>query len=333
MVEGSKVELRHIQSFVLLARHGSFSRTAAALGVAQPALSQRMKQLEDELGVELVNRSTRPLRLTQAGATFLVRAERILAEAELAAEEMRGIAQLDRGRVMVGTLPALGALWLPRILGIFRALQPGVQVVVRERNTQELARMVGLGELDLAVLHEVPGLYGGEGSYPGIEIERLFVEELMVVAALNHPLASRRSVRLGDLADEDWITVTRGSGLAHTVNEALAEAGIEPRVVATCDSQAVLRAMVAAGVGIAIMSRVPAQHSSPALVAIPIDPPLPAHTTAVAWRADSPFPQAARALIEVIRQQLDRQTGEPFIEAQSVAVAEATWPVAVGPRR
>lgn len=305
------MELRHIQSFVLLARHGSFSRTAAALGVAQPALSQRMKQLEDELGVELVNRATRPLRLTDAGSIFLVRAERILAESERASEEMRGLAHLEEGRVVVGALPALAGLWLPRILSLYRARHPGVQIVVRERNTEELARLAGMGELDLAVLHEVPQLYPGDGSYPGVEAERLFDEELMAVTAPDHRMAGRRSVALAELGGEPWVAIARGSGLAHTVNAALEEAGIKPRVVALCDNQATLRGLVSAGVGIAILPRVPAQHSAAPLAAIRLDPPLPAHTTAIAYRSEAGLSGPAVALRDLIREQLDRRTGEP----------------------
>lgn len=297
------MELRHIQSFVLLARHGSFSRTAAALGVAQPALSQRIKQLEDELGVQLVNRSTRPLRLTDAGAAFLGRAERIFAEAELASEEMRGLAGLERGKVVIGALPALAALWLPRVLAVFRARHPGVVLAVRERNTEELARLIGMDELDVAVLHEVPSLYPGDGSYPGIEMERLFDEEMMVVMSRDHPLASRRSLALEELRDEPWVFMARGSGLAHTVSAAMEQAGVEPRVVATCDHQATLRGLVGAGVAISILPRIPAHASTEAMAAVPLRPALPCHTTAVAWRSEAELSQAAAAIVGVIREQ------------------------------
>lgn len=306
------MELRHLQSFVMLARHGSFSRAAAALGVAQPALSLRIKQLEDELGVLLVDRATRPLRLTEAGTLFLGRGERILAEADLATEEMQALAGLERGKVTIGALPALASLWLPPILARFAATHPGVRITVREANTEELARLLGVGQLDLAVLHEVPELYPGDGRYPGLEVERLFDEELMVVTALDHRLAGRRSVHLERLADEPWVFVTRGSGLSLSVKGVLARAAFEPRIVATCQSQPTLRALVAAGVGISILPRLPAEAGAPALAALALRPPPDVHTTAVAWRSESRLSRAAEALLSTIRAEvgdLDEATG------------------------
>lgn len=304
------MELRHIQSFVLVARHGSFSRAAAALGLAQPALSLRIKQLEEELGVRLVDRATRPLRLTEAGLAFQDRAERIVAEADLAHEEMQALAGLEGGKVVVGALAALASIWLPPVVARFVARHPGVRVTVRERNTEELARLLGTGQLDLAVLHEVPELYPGTGRYPGLQVEQLFDEELVVVVAPDHPLAGRRSTTLEQLRNEPWVFVARGSGLAHSLGQALDGAGFEPRVAARCDSQATLRALVAAGVGISIIPRLPAEAASPALAVLRLRPALAAHTTAVAWRRDSRLSNAGEAFLAVVREHAGRRAAD-----------------------
>ena len=195
------MELRQVQYFVVVAGQRSFSRAAQAVGVAQPALSQQMKRLESELGVVLLDRSTRPLKVTEAGVAFLARAERMVAEANLARDEMRDFAGVGRGRLVVGALPGLAAFWLPDVLGRFHLAHPGIELVLREANTEELSRLLGLGQLDLALLHAVPGLYTGHPSHRGIVMERLFDEELVVIVAPGHPLAHRASVRLGALPD------------------------------------------------------------------------------------------------------------------------------------
>jgi DNA-binding transcriptional LysR family regulator len=293
------VELRQIQYFVVVARQQSFSRAAEAVGVAQPALSQQMKRLEAELGVTLLDLSSRPVRLTEAGVAFQARAERMLAEAGLAREEMREFAGVGRGRLVVGALPALAGLWLPPVLGRFHATYPRIELGLREANTEELSRLLGAGELDLALLHAVPGLYTGGPSYRG-----LVMEELVVVVPPAHGLAGRPSVELRALRDERFVLLTRGSGLSHTILAAATAEGFTPEVVAECASMTTLRALVAEGIGISIIPALPARAAGPPVAAVALRPALPAHAAAVAWRGDSRPSAPAEALLGVIRDQV-----------------------------
>ena len=298
------MELRQVQYFVVVAAQRSFSKAAVAVGVAQPALSQQMRRLEDELGVLLLDRSTRPLKVTEAGLAFLARAERILAEANLAKDEMRDFAGVGRGRLVVGALPGLAALWLPELLGRFHVAHPGVELIVREANTEELARVLGLGQLDLALVHAVPGLYTGNPAHRGIVMERLFEEELVVVVAPGHPLAGARSVRLGALRDEPFVLRSRGSGLAHTITTATAAEGFTPVIAAECGSPTTLRALVAAGLGVSIMPRLSAEAPGPEIAVLGLRPSLPSHVAAVAWRSDARPSAAVEALVALIRERV-----------------------------
>src|SRR3954465_2023680 len=114
------IEIRHLRAFLAIARHAHFTRAAAALHLAQPALSQQIAQLEDELGTRLFERSRRGARLTSAGTAFRVRAERVISELEGARAEARDHRVLLRGRVVLGTLASLAAMRLPAVLGRFR---------------------------------------------------------------------------------------------------------------------------------------------------------------------------------------------------------------------
>lgn len=295
------MELRQLQYFVVVARQRHFTRAAASLGVAQPALSQQIRQLEDELGVRLLDRSSRPVALTEAGVAFLARAERIVAEARLAQEDVREYAGIGRGRLVVGALPALASLWLPPVLGRFHAAHPRVDLTLREENTEELGRLLGSGQLDLAVLHAVRGLYSGDKPFEGIVMERLFDEEMMLIVAPRHPLAGCSSVSLGQLRDEEFVLLGHGVGLGHTIMAATAAEGFSPTVVAEARTMTTLCALVAAGVGVSIVPRLPAQAPGAGVAAVPLVPALPPHTTAVAWRGDSRPSAATEALLDMIR--------------------------------
>jgi len=295
-----------VQYFVVIARQRSFSQAAALVGVAQPALSQQMKRLEKELGVVLIDRSSRPIALTEAGAAFHARAERMLAEASLAVDDMREFAGAGRGQLVVGSLPALASLWLPAVLGRFQSLHPGVRIVVREKNTEELARLVGLGEVDLAILHAVPGLRAGDASYRGIVMERLFEEELVVIVAPDHRLAAETHVALAALRTERFVLLAKGSGLAHTVMTAIAADGFRADVSTECTSMPTLRALVSAGLGVSIIPRLPAEAPGPAVAVVTLRPALPRHATAVACRGDSRPSAPTEALLGVIREHVAR---------------------------
>jgi len=271
------------------------------MGVAQPALSQQMKRLEEELGVVLLDRTTRPLTLTEAGHAFEVRAERILADARLAREEMREYAGVGRGKLVIGALPAL-ASWLPAVLAAFHAAHPLTEMILREENTEELARLVGSGELDLAVLHAVPGMYTGDGGQRGIVMERLFDEELVVIVATSHRLAHRKVVELHELRDEGFVLRRRGSGLAHTIMAAMTSEGFAPRVSAETVTMTSLRGLVASGIGVSIVPELMALAPGPPVAVLPVRPALPSHSAAVAWRGDRQPSAAAEALLGVIRE-------------------------------
>lgn len=294
------MDLRQIEYFLVVARQQNFTRAAEAVGVAQPALSQQMKRLEEELGVVLLDRSTRPLTLTEAGQAFEVRAERILADVRLAKAELREFAGAGRGRLVIGALPALAA-WLPPVLASFHAAHPMIEMILREENTEVLARLVGSGALDLAVLHAVPGLYTGNSSQLGIVMERLFDDDLVAIVGPNHRLAHRKSIELRELRDEPFVLRARGSGLAHTLMTAMTAEGFSPRVVAETPTLTSVRNLVSAGIGVSIIARVPAQAPGPPISVLAIRPPLPNHTAAIAWRGDRRPSAAAEALLDDLR--------------------------------
>jgi DNA-binding transcriptional LysR family regulator len=239
------MELRQLRYFVEAARVGHFARAAGRLRVAQPSLSQQIRALERELGVELFDRSGRRAVLTEAGEALLVRAERVLAEAERVRAEAKEFSDLLRGRVVVGALQSLVEARLPSVLAAFNRTYPGVEVALREETTVQMLGLLGEGEIDLAVGHTT-----GIRVPPRVVAEGLFEEDLVLVSSPEHALAGRGEVALEELKDETFVCYKEGSGIRAVLVEACRAQGFEPRVSFECGT---LRALAAAGLGVAVV--------------------------------------------------------------------------------
>jgi len=296
------VELRQLRYFVAVAQRRHFTAAAAALGVAQPALSQQIRGLERELGVELLDRSGRRVRPTPAGEAFLRRAERILGEVANAGAEMAEFAGATRGRVTVGTLPSLAEHQLPRLVAGFHARHPGLELDLREERTARLLALVAAGEVDLALLHQ-PNVPNAD---PALTIEPLFTEELVGVVAPAHPLAARGALPLATLRDEPFILTKSGSVIRDTILAACTAAGFTPRVAFESGGAATVRALAAAGLGVAILPRSEAALGGAALAALTLTPRL-TRTVALARAAGGYHSAAAGAFSALAREALRRE--------------------------
>src|ERR1700757_3970107 len=146
------MELRQLRYLVALAEERNFTRAAAREHVAQPALSQQIRRLEEELGLPLAERTTRTATITPAGELLLARARRVLAELDAAGAELQGLRGLQTGHVTVGTMHTMGPIDVSLVLAIFHERHPGIELIVREQSSEELAEMLRVDELDLAFL-------------------------------------------------------------------------------------------------------------------------------------------------------------------------------------
>ena len=202
-------ELRHLRVFREVARLGSLSAAAESLAYTQPAVSQQMAALERRAGITLLNRTTRGVRLTDAGESLLRHADAILAEQALAERELEAIASLRGGRVRMASFPTAGAALVPVAVSLFSARHPDVQLSVLEAEPEESVPMLRAGELDIAIV-AAPNQPDGYGAlYDGIDLHDLLTEPRYAVLAPTHRLARRKRLRLQDLADEVRIELAR----------------------------------------------------------------------------------------------------------------------------
>src|ERR1700760_3506576 len=228
------MELRQLRYLVALADEQHFTRAAARAHIAQPALSQQIRRLEREVGLPLVERTTRRVTITEAGRTLVARARRILSEVDAANAEMQALAGVRTGHVMLGTMHTMGPIDVSLALAVFHQRHPGVELTVREQSSEELAEMLRDDVLDLAFLSVTERI---ESHGPGLH--QLWSEGLVVVLPQAHPLAGRpgaegqfvprpqahplaggSGVRMGELAGEQFISFREGSRLRELLNRA-----------------------------------------------------------------------------------------------------------------
>ncbi|MFJ7213723.1 LysR substrate-binding domain-containing protein [Amycolatopsis sp. NPDC098790] len=242
------MELRQLRYFAAVAEACHFSRTAAQLHIAQPALSQAIRQLENELGATLLVRTTRRVSLTAAGEFFLGETRRILEAVDASVRGVRKIADGWVGLVRLGLTGTAAHTHLPLIARTVQHSLPSIALEIHaDLVTPVQCDRLREGTLDLAVLR--PPVVG-----EGIEARTFATEELAVALPSSHPLSARASIRLEDLADQDFIAYAAPDSVVNAaVFHACQAVGFAPRRAHTAQGTAVLLALVAAGLGLAVL--------------------------------------------------------------------------------
>jgi len=290
------MELRQLRYLVALADERHFTRAAAREHVAQPALSQQIRRLEDELGLALVQRTTRHVAMTDAGEALVARARRALAELDAAREELDNLAGVQTGHVSIGALHTMGPVDLGSLLASFHERYPAVDLTVREQSSDELAAMLRDDEVDLAFLSVTERIHSR-----GLTLYPLVTEELVAVLPPAHRLARRRRVRLAELAQEPFISYREGARLRELLVSAAATAGFEPRIAFESNESRNIRSLVSRGLGVAIVPRSDAdEHGAAIAVAALVEPALTRDVT-LALRSKRRHSPAAQAFITLTR--------------------------------
>jgi DNA-binding transcriptional LysR family regulator len=284
------MELRQLRYLVAVAEEQHFTRAAAREHVAQPALSQQIQRLEAELGLTLVQRTTRRVAMTEAGELLVARARRAIAELDAAQAELQSLAGVQAGRLSVGALHTMGPIDLSLVLATFHRSYPAVELTVREQSSEELAAMLHDEEVELAFLSVTDRMASG-----GLTLDRLVSEELVAVLPRDHRLAGRARVRIGDLAADAFISFRRGSRLRELLVSAGAAAGFEPRIALESNESRRIRSLVSRGLGVAILPRSDAEAPGAAVTVRALEGPPLRRDVLLASRAQRHLSPAALA--------------------------------------
>ncbi|PWB79459.1 MAG: LysR family transcriptional regulator [Candidatus Methylomirabilota bacterium] len=237
-----------LRVFLAVARRGSYSRAAEELLLSQPAVSAQVRELERTLEATFFERVGRTIVLTEAGRELLPYAERICAltdEAKLAMQELDG---LKRGRIAVAAVSTAGAYVLPSLLGAFQTQHPGITINLEVINRALARDRLVHNEVDLVVMGRPPE------EVPHVA-EPFLSDEIVVVAAPSHPLATVRRIPVDRLAQEVFIAREVGSGTRLNADEFFRQQGVKPRVELELGDNSAVKEAVAAGLGIALLSR------------------------------------------------------------------------------
>jgi DNA-binding transcriptional LysR family regulator len=293
------MEFRQLRYVLAVAAHRHFTKAAASVPVAQPALSHQVKLLELELGIDLFERSRGGVRLTEAGEIFVVRARRALAEVDAAREEIAALKGLTRGRLVLGAMQALAGLDLPRLLAAFHTAHPGIEVSLREDSTREMFAMAVRGEIDLAIAAldvERPA---------GLDALPLVREPVLMAVPASHRLAHQESVTVRDFRQETFVFFGQGTGLRTITEKAAERAGFTPRVGFETGSLDRLIALVSEGLGVALVPASTVRDPRPPGIAVlPVSPAID-RTVGAVWRADHRHTPATSAFLSLLREHAD----------------------------
>jgi len=287
------MELRHIHAFIAVAEELHFGRAAERLHVAQPPLSQQIKQLERELGVELFHRTTRSVRLTDSGHAFLLHARRVVHEIEEAELAAKAAGTGQYGRVRVGFAGASSRFLLPQLAQGVITSYPNIELLLHGQLYANAAQEALVrGDIDIGFVRlpfVLPGL-----SYRPIEDE-----ELICVVPADHPLAQKETVEVSDLAQEPFISFPRGAGstLRAITHRVCWDHGFAPKIVQEAPDSYTIQALVAAGRGVTLTLSSTIHVKQPGVAYLRFSGGVPNFQSALAWRTDN----ASAAVASVIQ--------------------------------
>jgi DNA-binding transcriptional LysR family regulator len=241
------MDFQQLRVFREAAKAGGFTRASEVLHLSQSTISLHIKRLEEELGSPLFLRTKKRVYLNEAGQLMLQYAERIFQEiknAEMAVQELN---QLERGTIRLGSGATTVTYLLPRILGAYQRRYPQIELIVVTGSSESLAQAVHQQTLDLAVVMQpvLPSL--------AIEILPILKEELVFVLSTAHPLAAKEWLAPGDIGDVPFIAFLQGSAMQSQLDQHFSRIGIKPRIVMEMENIESIKALVRAGLGIAVL--------------------------------------------------------------------------------
>lgn len=283
-----------------VASHGTLAAAASVLRLTPSAISQQMSKLEREAGCRLVERQGRRLRLTEEGLALAAHARRILAavaEAEADLDQRRGQVL---GTLSVGAFPTVARGLLPEVLVACRQRYPRLDVRLCEVEPYQAPARVAAGDLDLAVSQDWANV---PVALPEpLRSKDIGLDPGDVALPVSHPLAHRPSVALTSLGDEPWIASTEGTICHDWLTTSLRAGGHEPRIVHQAAEFPTQLALVAAGLGVAVVPRLAADAVPPGVVLVPVEPGLSRRIFAV-WRSEAARRPSVSAFVDTLGQQ------------------------------
>lgn len=289
---------------VEVARHGSMTGAAHALSYTPSAISQQIRRLEAEVRLPVVERHARGIELTDAGRAIVEHAEAIERQLDALTTRLDDIAGLRTGSLRLGTFPTVASSLLPLAVTRFREAYPGVRLIVQSGRKAQLLDLLERRRVETTLLWDYTW---SRVDQPGLELMPVMDDPTALVVAKGHRLASRRSVRMADLAEESWIIRGDQHPVAEVLSRTARAAGFEPTVSFEANDYQEAQAMVAVGLGIAIAPRLALANLRDDVTVISLGSSAPRRRillAGLAGREPSPPEKAIRAVFRVVGAEL-----------------------------
>ena len=295
------VTLRQLRVFIEVSRLRSFSRAGDEIGLTQSAVSRCVRELEGELGLKLIDRTTREVQLTDVGVNLVGTVSRLLADLDEALREVRDLGQQRRGRVIVAASPTVACRLMPRVVASCLRQFPLITLSLRDDVQSDVLRKVKSGEVDFGVVI-------GPFSSDELESEPVMTDSFCLVARRDHRLGRESAVPWEALAGERLVMLDYASGSRPIIDAVMHEHGVGAQVVQELGHSATVFGLVEAGVGVSVLPwlalPLPADSS---LVALPLEPRAE-RTVELVRRRDRSLSPAAESVWSLIASQPRRAT-------------------------
>ncbi len=280
------MELRHLRYFVAVAEELHFGRAAERLHMAQPPLSQQIKQLETELGFQLFYRTKRSVQLTAAGDRFLTDTYNLFQRLEQSIEAGRRISRGEQGKLAIGFVSSAAYSVLPPILQRFREAFPEIALTLQELTTNVQLQQLEDNRLDIGFVR--PPLESARASM--LSQQQILKESFMVAVSEAHPLAQQERIAIAALSEESFIIFPRlrAPGMYDQIISLCQQGNFSPRVVQEAVQMQTIVSLVAAGIGVALVPQSLHNLQRAGVVYRPLIEPTPQATIALVWRTNDP---------------------------------------------
>ncbi|MDY4162799.1 MAG: LysR family transcriptional regulator [Sutterella sp.] len=288
----------HLRTFLTVIKQGSFTRAAHELSLTQPAVSGHIAALEEEFGMPLFNRTGKKIVLTDAGSILQKGARDILDRVEDLKGELTDLKALRGGTIRIGASKIIGVYMLPRILMAFRDQFPDIELQISIHSAHTIAGQVEDNAYDLAIVGE-----GDQIASRNIGVKVIGEDRLVVIAAPNHPLASRGMVTIDELGSEPFILSGRLTASLQSLKAQLSELGVNLKSSIEMDEAGAIKRAVEEGAGLAILSRsvVERELSEGRLVELQFDHQILKRSVLMLWRQDRRFSKNTEAFMRFLQ--------------------------------
>jgi molybdate transport repressor ModE-like protein len=292
------LDVRRIRVLQEVVTRGSFSAAADSLHLSQSAVSQQIAALEREVGVPLLERTSNGPKLNAAGEALMEHGDAVLCRLDEAERELAQIAGLEGGRLRLASFSTASATLMTRALALFRQQYPKVELEFTEADPEDTFPGLKRGDFDLAVVFDYP-------DFPldfsrDVEAELVYEESMQVALPPGHPLAAAKSVKISDLADEDWLCGALPSSCRFQVINLCHEAGFEPKITFQSEDYGVIKGFVAGGLGVSILPELAGDH--PGIELRPVRGQKPTRRVWAVTRESDVRSPAAEQMVTILRE-------------------------------